>query len=295
MNRDCEIVLQERLEEFFQLIPVKRLSEELASCCGMPEDEAELFLSVYANEMRITLDLIGEKIKPGIKMLEVGAGLCLFSVFLKKQGYDITALEPSTGGFGKFEIAKQVILDAYADLNLRVLESPAQSLSDCNDRFDLIFSNNVLEHIPNLEEAWLGMCTVLKPDGVMAHNCPNYFFPYEPHLGIPIFKSLPWLSAIFFPRSVAQYREVWESLNFITYFDARKLASVGGMEISFKSGLLFEALNRMERDPFFRERHSGSVIFVVYTILCKTGLLRLLKHIPPVFSTPMIFHCSRKR
>ena len=285
--------LQKKLDEFLQQIPMEMLVVQLASRCGMTEEEAGAFLKLYANEMHTTLGLVGERIGPGRKMLEVGAGLCLFSVFLKKQGYDITALEPSTGGFGKFEIAKRVILEAYADLGLRVWEFPAQDLLNCSDRFDLIFSNNVLEHIPNLEAAWSGMCAALKPDGVMVHNCPNYLFPYEPHVGIPVFKFFPRLSTFFFRGRIETHRDVWESLNFITYFDVNRLAKTAGMKVSFKRGLLFDALSRIEKDPFFRERHSGSFVMTVHSILNKSGLLGLLRYIPPMLGTPMIFQCSR--
>ncbi len=285
--------LRKRLEDFLQSLPLDRLSRELVSRCGMTQEEAEGFLKMYANETRTTLDLVGGEIEPGRRMLEVGAGLCLFSVFLKQQGHDITALEPSAGGFGKFEIAKRVILDAYADLGLRVFEFPAQELPSCSEKFDLIFSNNVLEHIPNLEEAWLGMCAALNPKGMMVHNCPNYFFPYEPHLGIPVLKPFPQLSALCFREAVAQWRDVWDSLNFISYFDVKRLAKASGMEVKFNRGLLFEALSRIDRDPLFRERHSGSLIPTVAAVLRKTGLLGLMRHIPPMFSTPMIFQCSR--
>lgn len=293
MSGSSVVGLQEKLDEFLRSMPMEVLVGRLASRCGMTAEEAGTFLELYANEMRTTLGLVGEKIEPGLKMLEIGAGLCLFSVFLKKQGYDITALEPSAGGFGKFETAKGIILEAYAAVGLRVWEFPAQDLLSCDDRFDLIFSNNVLEHIPDLEVAWSGMCGVLKPEGVMLHNCPNYFFPYEPHLGIPVFKFAPQLSTFFFRGVVERHRDVWESLNFITYFDVKRLTKAAGMKVVFKKGLLFEALSRIEKDPFFRERHSGSLVMAVYTILNKTSLLGLLRHIPPMLSTPMIFQCGR--
>lgn len=293
MSGDSVINLQERLDEFLRTMPMDILVGQLASRCSMTEQEAEAFLELYANEMRTTLGLVSEEIRSELKMLEVGAGLCLFSVFLKKQGYDITALEPSISGFGKFEMAKKVILEAYADLGLRVLELPAQDLLLCDDRFDLIFSNNVLEHIPNLEAAWFGMCAALKPEGVMLHNCPNYLFPYEPHLGIPVIKAFPRLSTYIYRGAIEQYREVWESLNFITYFDVKRLTKATGMKVNFKRGLLFDALSRIEKDPYFRERHAGSMVNVAYNILDKTGLLGLLRYIPPVLSTPMIFQCSR--
>lgn len=291
--------LQARLEEFINSMPIDRLARELASNCAMSEAETKAFLDLYINEMRVTLDMVGEYILPDLKILEVGAGLCLFSIFLKQQGHDITALEPSVGGFGKCEVAKQVILDAYTNLNLRVLEFPAQNLLASNEKFDFLFSNNVLEHIPNLEEAWLGMCSVLTPQGAMMHNCPNYLFPYEPHFGIPVVKFFPGLSALIFKKSIAKHRDEWEqkelwaSLNFITYFDVKKLAKISGMKLDFKKELLFKALNRIEHDALFRERHTGSFIFLTYSVLKKTGLLRLLRFIPPVLSTPMIFRCMK--
>lgn len=292
-------VLQVRLEEFINSMPIVRLTRELATNCAMSEAETKAFLDLYINEMRVTLDMVGENLRPDIKILEVGAGLCLFSVFLKQQGHDITALEPSVGGFGKCEVAKKVILDVYSNLNLRVLEFPAQDLLSCNDKFDFLFSNNVLEHIPNLKEAWLGMCSVLSPQGIMMHNCPNYLFPYEPHFGIPVFKFFPSLSARIFKNSIAKHRNEWEqealwaSLNFISYFDVKKLAKISGMKLDFRKELLFKALNRIEHDALFRERHRGSFVFLTYSILKKTGLLGLLRFLPPVLSTPMIFRCSK--
>jgi len=293
MRATSIINLQEKLEEFLRSMPGKKIVELLISRSGMAAEEAEKFLGLYANEMRTTLELVNGKIEPGFKILEVGAGLCLFSVFLKEQGYDITALDPSAGGFGNFETAKRVILEVYADLGLRVLDFPAQDLSSCVDRFDLIFSNNVLEHIPNLEGAWSGMLAVLKPRGMMLHNCPNYFFPYEPHLGIPVFKCFPQASVFFFRETVERYRDVWDSLNFITYFNIKRLTKSTGMKVHFKNGLLFEALNRIGKDTYFRERHSGSFVMAVYAILVKTGMLGLLRHIPPMFGTPIIFQCNR--
>ena len=285
-------VMRDKLDAFLASLPIGRMSGELAQRCGMTQDEAQKFLMVYVNEMQVTLGLVEGYIKPGIKVLEVGAGLCLFSVFLKTLGCDVTALEPSTGGFGRFETAKQVILEAYADAGLQVWEFPAQGLTTRHERFDLIFSNNVLEHIPDLADAWAGMCAVLHPAGTMLHNCPNYFFPYEPHLGIPVFKPFPQLSAFLFRGAVARQREVWDSLNFITYFEVKKLVRDSNMKVTFKKALLWSALSRIGDDPLFRERHAGGMTAAAYVILKKSRLLGALRFLPPVFATPMIFECT---
>lgn len=292
MNISEAIVMQEKLDAFLASMPIANLSRELASRCGMTQEEAEKFLMMYVNEMQVTLGLVEGRIKPGLKVLEIGAGLCLFSVFLKTLGCDVIALEPSTGGFGSFETAKRVILEAYAGVGLKVWEFTAQDLLARQERFDLIFSNNVLEHIPDLTGAWAGMCAVLKPAGTMLHNCPNYFFPYEPHLGIPVFKPFPRLSAFLFRGAVARQKDVWDSLNFITYFEVKRLVRNSNMRVSFKKALLWSALSRIGDDPLFRERHSGSVVVTIYTLLKKSHLLGLLRFIPPMLATPMIFECT---
>lgn len=288
------VIVKENLEVFLKATPGVIVVRELMSQCGMTEQEANTFWDTYLNETRTTLELVQDKILRGDRILEIGAGLCLFSLFLKSLGFEITALEPSIGGFRRFEVAKRVILDAYAGLNLDVLEIPAQKLSECKMKFDFIFSNNVLEHIPNIEEAWLAMCQVLAPRGIMLHGCPNYLIPYEPHLGIPVIKNLPRLSSFCFPKLIDQYHELWKSLNFITYNDVQRLAKDNGMTVSFKKGLLVDALGRLDRDPSFRERHSGSFIIAVYFLLKKLRLLGLLSRFPPILSTPMVFQCSRR-
>ncbi|HEY1772233.1 MAG TPA: class I SAM-dependent methyltransferase [Gammaproteobacteria bacterium] len=293
MNAPETAGLQGELDRFLASMPIEKLSGELALRCGMTEDDAKSFLMEYVNEMQITLDLVDGNIRTGSRILEVGAGLCLFSVFLKALGHDVVALEPSAGGFGTFETAKKVILESYADVCLTVWESTAQDLPARGERFDLIFSNNVLEHIPDLAGAWSGMCAALKPEGAMLHNCPNYLFPYEPHLGIPVLKPWPQLSALLFRGAVAKQKEVWESLNFVTYFQVKKLVRDSGMRVAFRKGLLLHALRRIGDDALFRERHSGSVVEIAYTSLDKLHLLGLLRFVPPMLATPMIFRCTR--
>ncbi len=294
MTRRRGAALSARLEAFLRAMPRARITAGLVARCGMAADEAGAFLETYANEARATLGLIGEDVEPGIKMLEVGAGLCLFSLFLAQEGHDITALDHAAGGFEGFDRARRVILDAYPGLELRVLEIPAQDLATCRDRFELIFSNNVLEHIPALASAWRGMALALAPGGRMVHGCPNYLVPYEPHLGIPVIRRLPWLSAWCFPEAVARHRGIWDSLNFVTYHDVRKLARDSDLAIDFRPGLLHDAVDRLGRDPWFRQRHAGLVL-AAHATLRRLGLLRALRQVPPALGTPMIFTCRRRR
>lgn len=285
--------LDQDLENFLRQIPFDALAGPVAESCHTSCEEAREFLSLYANETRVALRLVRDHLKPGSRILEVGAGLCLFSLFLKSRGYDITALEPASGGFGKFAASKKVLLDHFGHLDLPIIECPVEQLNAGTAPYALIFSNNVIEHIPNLEPAWRAMVRALTPDGTMLHNCPNYLVPYEPHLGIPVLKWLPGLSAIIFSRTIAPHRELWQSLNFIGYNDVCRLARKSGLMVHFRRGLLFDAFARLEQDALFRERHAAGFAMRVFRCLQWTGLLSSLRHLHPALSTPMIFECRR--
>ena len=257
----------------------------------MPETDIRSTLTTYANEAHVTLNVVGDSLTPSQRILEVGAGLCLFSLFLKSEGFEITALEPSRGGYSFFEQARQAIAQQFPSLELPVLPCPAEALSpETHGSFDLIFSNNVIEHIPDWETALAAMSSALVTDGRMIHACPNYFVPYEPHYSIPVFRCYPSMSKrLFLPANADP--EIWDSLNFISCRQVRKFAGQHGLNLHFRKELLYDALMRMNTDPLFRERHSGFVAAIV-SMLNTIGALRLLKHLPAAVSTPMIFELS---
>lgn len=67
--------------------------------------------------------------------------------------------------------------------------SDAEALPYDTGRFDLIYSSNLIEHLPNPEKALSEMRRVLRNDGVMLHVVPNRFWKLL-HLGL------------FYPRQV---------------------------------------------------------------------------------------------
>jgi 2-polyprenyl-3-methyl-5-hydroxy-6-metoxy-1,4-benzoquinol methylase len=68
--------------------------------------------------------------------------------------------------------------------------------------FDLIFSNNVFEHVRDVQAALATLGALLRPGRVMVHNCPNYDVPYEPHFGIPLLPLRPASTARVLPKSI---------------------------------------------------------------------------------------------
>jgi 2-polyprenyl-3-methyl-5-hydroxy-6-metoxy-1,4-benzoquinol methylase len=72
------------------------------------------------------------------------------------------------------------------NLTFNLIESP---IEDCeyDNKYDLIFSINVMEHLKDPYAVLNQMNTALKLGGKYRFFCPNYDFPFEPHFGKWIF------------------------------------------------------------------------------------------------------------
>ena len=290
------MLLEEKMAAFLAELPKARIAEEVAETLGESHNEIEALISIYCNEAQAALKFVLPHLDcREQRILEVGSGLCLLSLFLKREGYSIVAEEPALGGFDRFSILKAKVLDHYGNLALDVLEMPVQDVRrEESGKFDLIFSHNVIEHIPELEHALEAMTQLLSPQGYMVHSCPNYAVPYEPHFGIPVIKHCKWLSERVFRAKIEPHQGLWDSLNFITYFDVKRFARVKGLAVHFYKGLLYQSLMRLDKDGLYRERQSGSAILLLYRFLEATRLLSLLQYIPAWLSTPMAFKISNK-
>jgi len=264
---------------------------------GIPESErveAKATYQTFANEAQVALSLIENELNFDQEILEVGAGLCLLSLFLKQQGYSITALEPLAGGFGFFERLKQGILQHKTDIRLPLITTPVEQITPTAGSFDLIFSNNVVEHILPLPEAMQAMKSVLNENGKMIHGCPNYFVPYEPHFGLPVFSFMPQLTAWIWRKRIASNIDVWQSLNFVTYRQIKKLSKTINCSVRFEPSLTYRSFKRLQDDSEFQQRHEGSFAAKCLRLLDVTGTLKLTRYLPAWASTPMIFSLTHK-
>jgi len=287
--------MKERLGVFIDQLPMDEFCKKIQNKYGIDGASARQLLDTFANEAKTTFDVVEDCLSKDKTILEVGAGLCFFSLFLKKEGYNIVALEPAIGGFDLFNNVKSVILKHYADVDLHVLDIPADRLSiEGNGQFDIIFSNNVIEHIPNLQETFFSLTKVLSDKGIMLHACPNYIVPYEPHFSIPVIKPFSNLTKLLFKVDRLPNYDVWKSLNFITFFDVKKLAYENELNVDFRTEVLYKALLRLEQDEVFYKRHSGGFIYKFYSLIKKLKLLELIKYLPPILSTPMVFKMTKK-
>lgn len=270
-----------------QILSDKRLKHE----SGLSERKIfNEILNSYLDEARMTLSLISsQNLTKEDSLLEVGGGLGLVYVFLKKQGCDIYGIEPCDSGFdGYFTAAIQLCRIIGVDES-HLQPFLAKDVTNLNKQFDVIFSNNVLEHIPELEESISSLRKVLKPSGIMVHNTVNYFIPYEPHFNILLFPFFPRCTEILKPG--LKKSSLWNGLNFITTTKLKRICKINNLKIEFRKDALSRAFSRLETDPSFAKRQKYFI--PIYTILKLTGLINLLNKIPSALTTPITFTMTR--
>ena len=244
-------------------------------------------LSLALGEAAQTLRLLdGLELRGDARLLEVGAGLGLTSAFLSSIGLAVTALEPAGIGFAEHAVLAAGVGKVVGSSHVLLTIGAADLDPAMHGRFDLVFSNNVLEHVDDLGAAIAGMHRVLADDGLMVHSCPNYSVPFEPHFGIPLVPGRPGWTGRVLPSSIAD-SPVWRSLNFVRARDVRRIARTLDLRVGFRGGALAASVERLGTDPEFRSRHR--LLAVVGRVLVALRMNVILGLLPATWATPMDF------
>jgi len=155
----------------------------------------------------------------------------------------------------------------------------------------------VIEHVLPLDEAMKALSSVLSSKGAMIHLCPNYAFPYEPHLGIPLLPFIPEKTRHLRPGIVKRNQRVWDSVNFVTSARIKRLSRKEGLRVSFRPGVMAAFMDRLRHDPIFRDRQPPLIAAFTRVPGLVAVLATILRLIPSGLATPMVFtqaHAMRK-
>ena len=285
---------EHELDHYLGDLPWAGLADVAAPFFHDSSHKASEFLRTLQAEARLGLRLISSFVSPGMRILEVGSGMGLLAGYLHSKGLDVTALEPGLGGFGVSGALSRAVQKCPEFAALRKLDLPAESLSpDKHALFDFIYSVNVLEHIPRLDDALIAMASVLAENGEMLHTCPNYTVPYEPHFGVALFPLFPRCTAPLVTRRGNE--DLWDSLKFVTAGRIRKICRSHSMEVWFQPEVMHRSFMRLDEDSEFLKRQSNGIVVNAFRVLKATGVLDLLRYLPAGVSTPMVFRIRKQR
>ena len=158
-------------EAFCDRLSADELQNTVATDAGVSPDWLAARLRTSLAEARHTLRFVAPELRAGQRILEIGAGLGLTSGFLARVEHDVTSIEPGGEGFEDYRRTNPAIRRALGVVHphheMDVEEVEAARLGG---RFDLVFSNNVLEHVAQPHLALERLDAVLAPGGVMIHN-----------------------------------------------------------------------------------------------------------------------------
>jgi 2-polyprenyl-3-methyl-5-hydroxy-6-metoxy-1,4-benzoquinol methylase len=233
------------------------------------------------------IDLLGENnMEPSLRVLEVGAGFGIASIILAMLGFDVVASEPGGIGFERNKTFLNNIAQEF-DIDLTTIDATAEEIDfHVLGKFDLIFSNNVLEHVQDPIGALDNLLTGLNPSGSMIHLCPNYSFPFEPHFGIPLIPFFPHLTRKFLPNSVTT-SGLWKSLNWVKYPMIKRWIKKCGLNAHFRKNLMITESSRFIHDDRFTQRHPS--LAKLMTSRFSLFLNLLLRLVPLRMASPMMF------
>lgn len=109
---------------------------------------------------RYELEFAQHAFGPSGRLLEIGAGTGWQANALQAQGFDVDAIDLSSSNYKEHRVFPVVDYDGH-----RIPFGDAT--------FDVVFSSNVLEHIPHLQAFQQEIHRVLKPGGVAVHIVPS--------------------------------------------------------------------------------------------------------------------------
>ncbi len=134
----------------------------------------------------------------------------------------------------------------------------------CVGQFDLVISQNSMEHYPDPASALEEMKSALKPNGrVLVTFGPPWFAPYGSHMHF--FTKLPWVNLLFREKTVlnvrrhfrqdgaTRYEEVESGLNKMTVARFERIVSQAGVSVLYRRYDCVKNLRFLGRIPALRE------------------------------------------
>lgn len=276
--------LQQDFAAFATLVLDPDRLVEVASSADTTVDWLSMAATTSIAESRHTLHVIERQLDGADRLLEVGSGLGITSAFLASKGFPITSIEPGGSGFEQYERVNPLLRASLGvDHTHHIVAVEDVVDAEIGGPFDLIFSNNVIEHVDDVTRALTSLNEILADGGVMIHHCPNYRVPYEPHFGIPLLPWRPAATARLLPDRITA-SGLWASLNFVTARTVTDAGETCGANVEFEQGMLADAFDRL-REPEFGDRHPLLRRFAAGLSVADP----LVRKIPASWSTPMTF------
>jgi SAM-dependent methyltransferase len=195
----------------------------------------------------------------GKEILDFGCGTGYQSTALARMGAKhVVGLDTNTVLLERArELSRELDLTAKVKFINR-LAKPLES------NFDVVISQNSMEHFPDPVQALEQMKSALRPEGkILITFGPPWFAPYGSHMHF--FTKVPWVNLVFKEETVMKvrarfrhdgamrYEEVESGLNKMTVAKFERTVSAAGLQIKHRRYDCVRHLNVFQKLPLVRE------------------------------------------
>jgi SAM-dependent methyltransferase len=121
-----------------------------------------MFNVAFLNLLRTNeIDKVARILRPGQRILELGAGTGRQAMYLAERGFQVDAVEIPDSNY-------------VNDRLFPITDYDGQHLPFPDDTFDVVYSSNVLEHVRDLEILYAEIRRTLRPGGTCLHILPTH-------------------------------------------------------------------------------------------------------------------------
>ena len=125
-----------------------------------------MFSVDHLNSLRLAeLEVVRRFLPPRARILEIGAGTGRQGMELRKLGYDVAMIEIESSDYSSNRLCE-------------ITNYNGRDIPFGDADFDVVFSSNVLEHVPELGYLHGEIKRVLKPDGYAIHVVPTHIWRF---------------------------------------------------------------------------------------------------------------------
>lgn len=166
-------------------------------------------------------------------MLDIGCGQGLYSCILNNLGFSVTGVDLDKD---LIEMARKNAVEADMDIQFEV--APGDNLPFPDGSFDVVFSNSLLEHVPDWEACVAEWVRVLAAGGLLWIETTNVIHPRQREFRwLPVYSWWPKFlknlavkaAAGPFP-ALANYTP-WPAIHWFSYFQLRDCLSNHGLSV----------------------------------------------------------------
>lgn len=247
-----------------------------------------------AEQIKLIEQLIGKPVG-GQEILEVGASSGLFVALARTRfGVEAYGIEPGGDFYSDACSISQKVLQYYDIEHNCIVNGVGEYLPFPSNKFDIVCSFNVLEHVQSPAEVIHEAFRVLKPGGALIFVIPNYGSWWEGHYGILWPPNLPrWLGRLYV-TILGRDPQPLDDLQLVSFKNLQPIVNALGSEAKVITWGREIWVERMQ-NPIFSEWAGLSTVKRIVQMLHHLKIVSLVIWLGKRFhwETPLILHMTK--